>query len=115
MFGKKRSAQEPAPAQDSELAADVKDIKRWIVEVASPKLKFLEDREQMHRDKISHTNDRCDNNKREIIKLYNEKDKEKDARDLEVAGLKKTIRELKKEIDGKANRARPAPGKKPGA
>ena len=116
MFGRKRSAPEPAPeAQDSELAADVKDIKRWIAEVATRKFKSLEDSEQRNRDNNTHTNDRCDNNKNDIIKLYDEKDKEKDTRDQEVAGLKKTIRELKKELDGKANRAKPGPGKKPGA
>ena len=108
MFGKKRPP-EPAPeAQDSELAADVKDIKRWIAEVATRKFKSLEDSEQRNRDNNTHTNDRCDNNKNDIIKLYDEKDKEKDARDQEVAGLKKTIRELKTELAGKANRAKPS-------
>ena len=114
MFGKKKPAPEPAPEAKPE-NTDIENIKRWIAEVATPKFKDLAEREQRNRDNITHTNERCDNNKNDIIKLYDEKDKEKDARDQEVAGLKKTIRELKKELDGKANRAKSAPGKKPGA
>ena len=114
MFGKQKPKPEPAPEAKPE-NTDIEDIKRWIAEVASPKFKDLAEREQRNRDNISYTNERCANLNKDTRKLWKEKDAEKQASDKEIAKLKKTIRDLKDELNTKANRAKPAPGKKPGA
>ena len=118
MFGRKRSKQGPAPAPEAPArtpADDIKDIKAWITEIASPKFKDLTEREQRNRDGLTDVNNQCKDGRDKTQKLWIEKDAEKQARDLEIADLRKTIRTLRTELAGKANRAKSAPGKKPGA
>ena len=104
MFGKQKP--EPAAPEAKPENTDIEDIKRLIEEVTGPKFKDLAEREQRNRDGITRTNDRCSDNNSDTRKLWTEKDTEKEARDQEIAGLKKTIRQLKTELAGKANRAK---------
>ena len=110
MFGRKRSKQEPAPAPEAKPASkadDIKQIKNWITNTADPKLTDLAGREQRNRDNITRTNNRCSDLNKDTRNLWKEKDAEKQARDLEIADLRKTIRALRTELAGKANRAKP--------
>ena len=56
-------------------------------------------------------NSRCTEFNDDTRKLWKEKDAEKDARNQEIANLHKIIRNLKIELDNKANKAKPAPAK----
>ena len=108
MFGKKRSAPEPAPEPepDSKPADDISNIKAWIAEIAGPKFKDLAEREQRYRDGLTDVNNQCKDARDETRKLWIEKDAEKQTKDQEVADLRKAIRQLKTELAGKANRAK---------
>ena len=80
-----------------------------------PKYKELDRREQVNRDGIHRVNERCSDNKSELIKLWNEKDKEKEAHDQKFTSVRRIIREMQDELDKKAYKAKSTPDKKPGA
>ena len=111
MFGKKRSepelisepASDPVPDPDT----DIEKIKAWIADIAGPKFQHLEDREQQARDGISDVNSQCKDNRDETQKLWIEKDKEHESLVKEITRLNKENRDLRTELAGKANRAKP--------
>ena len=108
MFHRKSKETEPEVKPEN---TDIEDIKRWITEVATRKFKGLEESVQRNKDNTSYANRRCTDLSTDIRKLSVEKDEEKEARNQEIARLRKTIRELKDELDKKANRAKLAPAK----
>ena len=108
VFHRKSKETEPEVKPEN---TDIEDIKRWIAEVATRKFKGLEESVQRNKDNTSYANRRCTDLSTDIRKLSVEKDEEKEARNQEIARLRKTIRELKDELDKKANRAKPAPAK----
>ena len=108
MFGKKRSEPEPTPEPEpvSKPADDIKQIKAWIADIASPKLKDLTEREQRNRDGLTDVNNQCKDGRDETRKLWIEKDKEHESLVKEITRLNKENRDLRTELAGKANRAK---------
>ena len=111
MFGRKGSEQAPEAKPDSEPADGIKNIKAWITDIAQPKFKESDRRDQVNRDAITRVNNRCTDFNKDTRKLWKEKDAEKQAKDQEIANLHRIIREIKIELDKKANKAKPAPAK----
>ena len=108
MFNRgKKPEPEPETKPDSK-AEDIKQIKAWITEIAEPKFKFLEDREQKNRDGVTAANDRCADNNSDTRKLWQEKDKEHESLVKEISRLNRENRDLRTELAGKANRAKPS-------
>ena len=107
MFGRNK---EPEPEAKPE-NTDIEDIKRWITKVTGQKFKDLEDREQRNKDYTTRVNDRCRSFNNDTRTLWKEKDQEKEALKQVIKLLKTNIRDLKGELDKKANRAKPSPDK----
>ena len=106
MFNRgKKPEPEPEPEPEN---TDIKDVKRWITDIADPKFKELNRREQANRDSITLVNSRCADLNNDTRNLWKEKDAEKQARDQEIANLHTIIRQMKGELDKKADKPKPA-------
>ena len=103
----KKTEPEPEAKPDSK-AEDIKQIKAWIIHIADPKFKESDRRDQVNRDNITRLGDRHVDLDKDIRALWKEKDAEKQARDQEIVELRKVIRQLKTELDKKADKPKPA-------
>ena len=115
MFGRTQEIEvDEKDERIKKLELEVAGLKKLIVDEMFPKYKELDRREQVNRDGIHRVNERCSDNKSELIKLWNEKDLEKETQDKKISNTRKTIREMQDELDKKAYKAKFAP-KKPRA
>ena len=116
MFGRTQQIEvDEKDERIKKLELEVAGLKKLIVDEMFPKYKELDRREQVNRDSIHSVNERCSGNKSDLIKLWNEKDKEKEAHDQKFTSVRRIIREMQDELDKKANRTKPAPAKPPKA
>ena len=116
MFGRTQQTEvDEKDEQIKKLELEMAGLKKLIVDEMFPKYKELDRREQVNRDGIHRVNERCSDNKSELIKLWNEKDKEKEAHDQKFTSVRRIIREMQDELDKKAYKAKSTPDKKPGA